>query len=43
MTITSDTSLREALDMVRGNPFRHLLVVQAGGKLVGIATAKDLA
>lgn len=42
VTITTDTSLRDALDIVRSNPFRHLPVVDDDGKLVGIVTEKDL-
>ena len=42
VTITPDTSLRDALEVVRSNPFRHLPVVDSAGKLVGIVTEKDL-
>jgi len=42
VTIAVDTSVREALDLVRSNRFRHLPVVDQAGKLVGIVTEKDL-
>ena len=42
ITITTDTSLKEALDLVRSKPFRHLPVLDANGKLVGIVTEKSL-
>jgi acetoin utilization protein AcuB len=41
-TITTETSLKEALDLVRSNPFRHLPVLDENGKLVGIVTEKSL-
>jgi acetoin utilization protein AcuB len=41
-TITTETSLREALDLVRSNPFRHLPVLDTDGSLAGIVTEKDL-
>ena len=42
VVITTDTSLKEALDLVRSKPFRHLPVVDENGKLVGIVTEKSL-
>ena len=42
VTITTDTSLKDALDLVRSKPFRHLPVVDENGKLVGIVTEKSL-
>lgn len=42
VTITEDTTLKDALDLVRSRPFRHLPVVDEGGKLVGIVTEKSL-
>ena len=42
VTITVDTSLKEALDLVRSKPFRHLPVMDENGKLVGIVTEKSL-
>lgn len=42
VTVTSDTSVRDALSIVRANRFRHLPVVDQNGKLVGIVTEKDL-
>ncbi len=42
ITITTDTSLKEALDLVRSKPFRHLPVLDENGKLVGIVTEKSL-
>ncbi len=41
-TITSDTSLKDALELIRSHPFRHLPVVDQEGKLVGIVTEKSL-
>jgi len=41
-TVTTDTSLKGALDLVRSKPFRHLPVVDESGKLVGIVTEKSL-
>ncbi len=41
-TITTDTTLKEALDLVRSKPFRHLPVLDENGKLVGIVTEKSL-
>ncbi|MDY6876923.1 MAG: CBS and ACT domain-containing protein [Chloroflexota bacterium] len=40
--ITTDTSLKDALETVRSNPFRHLPVLDEDGKLVGIVTEKSL-
>ncbi len=40
--ITTDTSLKDALEIVRSNPFRHLPVLDEDGKLVGIVTEKSL-
>jgi len=42
ITITTDTSLKEALDLIRSKPFRHLPVLDENGKLVGIVTEKSL-
>jgi len=42
VTITETTNLRDALDLVRSNRFRHLPVVDKAGKLAGIVTEKDL-
>jgi acetoin utilization protein AcuB len=42
VTITTDTSLKEALELIRSKPFRHLPVVDESGKLVGIVTEKSL-
>ncbi len=42
IVIRTDTSLKEALDMVRSNPFRHLPVLDEEDKLVGIVTEKSL-
>jgi len=42
IVITTDTSLKDALDLVRSKPFRHLPVVDENGKLVGIVTEKSL-
>jgi acetoin utilization protein AcuB len=41
-TVTTETSLKEALDLVRSKPFRHLPVVDGEGKLAGIVTEKSL-
>jgi acetoin utilization protein AcuB len=42
VTVGTETSLKEALDLVRSNPFRHLPVLDKDGKLVGIVTEKSL-
>lgn len=42
VTITTETSLKEALDLVRSKPFRHLPVLDEHGKLVGVVTEKSL-
>ena len=42
LTITTETSLKEALELVRSKPFRHLPVLDENGKLAGIVTEKSL-
>jgi acetoin utilization protein AcuB len=42
VTVRIDTSLKEALELVRSSPFRHLPVLDEGDKLVGIVTEKSL-
>jgi len=42
VVIRTSTNLKEALDMVRSNPFRHLPVLDEEDKLVGIVTEKSL-
>jgi acetoin utilization protein AcuB len=42
VTIRTDTNLKEALDLVRSSPFRHLPVLDENDKLVGIVTEKSL-
>lgn len=42
VTITTDTSLKEALELVRSKSFRHLPVLDENGKLVGVVTEKSL-
>ncbi|HEY74855.1 MAG TPA: CBS domain-containing protein [Thermoflexia bacterium] len=42
VTVTPDTSVKEALELLRNNPFRHLPIVDEEGKLVGITTEKSL-
>ena len=41
-TVTTDTSLKEALELLRASPFRHLPVVDQEGKLAGIVTERSL-
>ncbi len=41
-TVTTNTTLKEALNLVRSNPFRHLPVMDENGRLVGIVTEKSL-
>ena len=41
-TITTETSLKAALELIRSKPFRHLPVLDENGKLVGIVTEKSL-
>lgn len=42
VTIPEDTSLKEALELIRSHPFRHLPVVDEEGSLAGIVTEKTL-
>jgi len=42
VTVGTDTSLKEALELVRSKPFRHLPVLDEHGRLVGIVTEKSL-
>ena len=42
VTIKTETTLKDALDLVRSNPFRHLPVLDENDKLVGIVTEKSL-
>jgi acetoin utilization protein AcuB len=41
-TVSTDTSLKEALELLRSSPFRHLPVVDKEGKLAGIVTQRSL-
>ena len=41
-TVRTDTSLKEALELLRASPFRHLPVVAEEGKLAGIVTERSL-
>jgi acetoin utilization protein AcuB len=41
-TVTTDTSLKEALELLNHHPFRHLPVVDADGSLQGIVTNRSL-
>ena len=41
-TIETGTSLKEALELIRSQPFRHLPIVDEAGRLTGIVTEKDL-
>ena len=42
VTIRADETARAAADLMRAHKIRHLPVVDAGGKLVGIVTDRDL-
>ena len=42
LTITTNTSLKDALELVRSKSFRHLPVLDETGRLVGIVTEKSL-
>ena len=42
VTVTTDTSLKDALELLRSRPFRHLPVVDENGKLAGITSEKSL-
>ncbi len=42
VTVTTETSLKDALALIRSKPFRHLPVVDNAGKLAGIVTEKSL-
>jgi len=41
-TVTTDTTLKDAIELVRSKPFRHLPVLDENGKLVGVVTEKSL-
>lgn len=41
-TITTETTLKDALDLVRSKPFRHLPVMDGEDQLVGVVTEKSL-
>jgi acetoin utilization protein AcuB len=41
-TVTTDTNLKDALELVRSNPFRHLPVLDENGALVAVVTEKSL-
>ena len=41
-TVTTETSLKDALELIRSKPFRHLPVLDSEGQLVGIVTEKSL-
>ena len=42
VTVTTDTSLKDALELLRSRSFRHLPVVDENGKLAGITSEKSL-
>lgn len=42
VTITPDTSLKDALELIRSHPFRHLPVVDEQNRPVSIVTEKSL-
>jgi acetoin utilization protein AcuB len=42
VTVTTETSLKDALELLQSKPFRHLPVMDKDGKLVGIVTEKSL-
>jgi acetoin utilization protein AcuB len=42
VTVTANTSLGDALELVRSKPFRHLPVLDEDGGLVGIVTERSL-
>lgn len=42
VTITTNTNLKDALELVRSKSFRHLPVLDEDGRLVGIVTEKSL-
>jgi acetoin utilization protein AcuB len=42
VTVTTDTSLKDAFELLRSRPFRHLPVVDKEGKLAGIVTERSL-
>jgi acetoin utilization protein AcuB len=41
-TVTTDTSVKEALELLDQHPFRHLPVVDASGNLRGVVTNRSL-
>lgn len=42
VSVTEDTSLEEALALMRSGPYRRLLVIDQGGKLVGLIAVDDI-
>ncbi len=42
IVVKTDTTIKDALDLIRGHRFHHLPVVDEAGKLVGITTEKDM-
>jgi acetoin utilization protein AcuB len=41
-TVTTDTSVKEALELLDQHPFRHLPVIDADGNLQGVVTNRSL-
>ncbi|NLE46571.1 MAG: CBS domain-containing protein [Chloroflexi bacterium] len=41
-TVTTETTLKDALELIRSKPFRHLPVLDETGGLVGVVTEKSL-
>ena len=42
MTVTEETSIEEALSIMRQGPYRRLPVVDSGGKLAGLLSIDDI-
>ena len=42
VTVTTETSMKEALELLKSRPFRHLPVMEPEGKLAGIVTERSL-
>ena len=41
-TVTTETTLKDAIELIRSKPFRHLPVLDDSGNLVGVVTEKSL-
>ena len=42
VTVTTETTLKDAIELIRSKSFRHLPVLDRDGELVGVVTEKSL-